>query len=44
MKENKTKITEGYCAPHCWTVDIESEGVVCSSFETPIDYDDEYAW
>mgnify|MGYP003311802286 CR=1 FL=1 len=46
MKENKTLTGGGkiYCTPLCITTDIESEGVLCNSFETPLEYDDEYAW
>ena len=45
MKENKTTFREtGYIAPLCITTDFESEGVLCSSFETPKEYDDLYQW
>ena len=45
MKENKTTFREtGYIAPLCITTDFESEGVLCSSFEKPLEYDDPYNW
>ncbi|MBQ3249935.1 MAG: hypothetical protein IJB05_02185 [Bacteroidales bacterium] len=33
-----------YESPVCDIVDINTEGVLCSSFETPEEYDTPYQW
>ena len=45
MKLETTTFREDkYIAPLCTTTDMVSEGVLCNSFETPLEYDKEYAW
>lgn len=33
-----------YVSPKCDVTEIFAEGVLCSSFETPEEYADPYAW
>lgn len=45
MKFETTTLREDkYIAPLCTTTDMVSEGVLCNSFETPMEYDDLYKW
>lgn len=44
MSKNTTKVTTTYESPICDIVDINNEGVLCSSFETPEEYDKPYEW
>lgn len=44
MIKNTTKVTTTYESPICDIVDINAEGVLCSSFETPEEYDTPYGW
>lgn len=37
-------VASTYESPICEVVDINAEGVLCSSFETPEDYDKGYEW
>ena len=45
MTKNMTnKVANTYESPICDIVDINAEGVLCGSFETPTEYDDLYEW
>ena len=33
-----------YDSPQCTSVELHSEGLLCSSFETPTEYDKGYEW
>lgn len=44
IKELSTLVDNRYESPICDVVDIKTEGVLCSSFETPEEYDKPYEW
>jgi len=44
MIKDMTKVTPVYESPACDIVDVNTEGVLCGSFETPDEYDTPYQW
>lgn len=44
MLKKESTIVEFYESPKCDVTEILSEGVLCSSFETPEEYDTPYEW
>ena len=45
MTVNRTEqVTKVYISPACDIVEINTEGVLCTSFEEAKEYDDPYGW